>query len=262
MKNTRIAMPGGTSVAESLPMKYIRAALTALGAFLAVDAVCAALISNANSGVVFTFIAGIILFAVGAFGKRIPKAVVIAFLSAALAAVAVVSTVIICGLWDNVSYDEDAVIVLGAGLRGENVSRSLRRRLDAAVEYHRKNPNAVIVVSGGQGEDEAIPESLAMKRYLVAAGVPEDMIVEESLSTSTKENFAFSKSILDERFGDDYSAAFITNDYHVPRAGFLASDAGLDGIAHMHAKTPPILLIPGAVRECAGLIAQCVFRMR
>lgn len=240
-------------------MKYIRIFLIALGAFLTADAACAALISNIHSGVVFTLVSGILAISVGAFGKRIPKAAVIAFFSAALAAVAVVSSVVICGLCDDVTYDEDAVIVLGAGLRGENVSRSLKCRLDAAVAYHAKNPDAVIVVSGGQGENEDIPESLAMKRYLVAAGVPENLIIEESLSTSTRENFAFSKSILDERFGGDFCVAFITNDYHVPRAGFLASDAGFDEIAHMHAATPPILLIPGAVRECAGLIVQVLF---
>ena len=57
----------------------------------------------------------------------------------------------IYGQHDNVTYQEDAVIVLGAGLRGDQVSLTLAQRLDAAIAYHEKNPRSVIVVSGDRG---------------------------------------------------------------------------------------------------------------
>ena len=109
--------------------------------------------------------------------------------------------VVICvysfGFTDTVTYKEDAVIVLGAGLRGENLSLILRNRLDAAVEYYNENPEAVIVVSGGQGPDEDIPEAEAMERYLYEQGVPLNKIIKEDKSTSTEENFKFSKELLE-----------------------------------------------------------------
>ena len=82
----------------------------------------------------------------------------------------------------NVQYDEDAIIVLGAGIRGEQVTRILANRLNTAIEYHKKNPSAKIIVTGdqGQGRREFIPESLAMKRYLIAIGIPEEIIFEEN----------------------------------------------------------------------------------
>ncbi len=58
------------------------------------------------------------------------------------------------------------VIVLGAGLDGYNVGKTLKSRLDKAIEYYKLNEDANIIVSGGQGEDELISEAEAMYRYL------------------------------------------------------------------------------------------------
>lgn len=80
--------------------------------------------------------------------------------------------VAVSGYSDTATKQEKAVIVLGAGLRGERVTDLLARRLDAAYDYHLENPNAVIVVTGGQGPGEDIPEARAMKAYLVEKGVP------------------------------------------------------------------------------------------
>lgn len=67
--------------------------------------------------------------------------------------------VAVSGYSDTATKQEKAVIVLGAGLRGERVTDLLARRLDAAYDYHLENPNAVIVVTGGQGPGEDIPEA-------------------------------------------------------------------------------------------------------
>lgn len=67
--------------------------------------------------------------------------------------------VAVSGYSDTATKQEKTVIVLGAGLRGERVTDLLARRLDAAYDYHLENPNAVIVVTGGQGPGEDIPEA-------------------------------------------------------------------------------------------------------
>ncbi|MDD3242622.1 MAG: YdcF family protein [Eubacteriales bacterium] len=126
-----------------------------------------------------------------------------------------------------VTGQEDAILVLGAGIRGERVSLLLGRRLDAAYDAWMQNPSALLVLSGGQGPDEAIPEAVAMKRYLLARGVPEGCILTEEASTSTRENFSFSKTLLDQRFPQGYSAAFVTTDFHAYRADRIAREEGL-----------------------------------
>lgn len=133
----------------------------------------------------------------------------------------------IYGSIDNATYDEDAVIVLGAGIDGEKVSGNLAKRLDMAAAYYEKNPKAVIIVCGGQGPQEDITEALAMERYLVGKGVPKDSILKEEKSTSTYENFSYGKTILEDHFTQEFSSVLITNDFHVFRAAKIAEDAGI-----------------------------------
>ena len=93
---------------------------------------------------------------------------------------------------------EKAVVVLGAGLRGDRPSRLLRERLDKAYAYYCENPDLTIVVTGGQGRNELRPEGAAMRDYLVARGVPEQQIISEEKSTSTEENFALSRQLMEQ----------------------------------------------------------------
>ncbi len=127
------------------------------------------------------------------------------------------------------SKDYDAIVVLGCGLRnGKEMSGTLQYRLDKAIELYELK-QVPIVVSGGQGFDELVTEASVMKAYLVENGVPESDVYEEDKSTSTEENFAFSKVILDELFTDDYSIVFTTNDFHVYRSSKYMEKSGLKG---------------------------------
>lgn len=122
----------------------------------------------------------------------------------------------------------DAIIVLGAGLRGKKVSLSLAYRLDAAIDYYNQNQHPVIVVSGGQGENELVSEAFAMKTYLLENGIPSEKILTEDKSSRTVENFSFSKEILNKYFdGYPYETVYITNGFHIFRAGLIAKQANL-----------------------------------
>ncbi len=241
----------------------VTAALFFLGALLLIDAVSATVATNMHTGIILTYIIGALFSVCGALRLlpegRVPKAVrylTYVFYAGAAASFVLVSAVFIYGMSDNVTFDEDAVIVLGAAVRGREPAPALSRRLDAAVEYHRRAPDALIVVSGGQGDDEEISEADAMEEYLIARGVPAAVIVKEDASTSTRENFLFSERRLRELLGDDFSAAYITSDYHVFRAGRLASRAGIDGAAHMHSTTPLYLMFPNGLREVVAVTVQ------
>ena len=235
-----------------------RTLLIALGVLLLLNALGVSMASNFNLGIVLTALLGVALLSCGVclpgILRRCPHWLIIAALCALVLVILCVSALIVYGRTDTLSGDEDAIIVLGAGIHGEQVSLTLRDRLNAAIACYEKNPDAILVVSGGQGPQEDISEALAMERYLIEHGVPADHIVKEDRSTSTAENFAFSKALLDERLGDEYSVAYITNDFHVLRAGQVASRQGLDHITHAHSNTVWYLVVPHCLRECVAVL--------
>lgn len=132
------------------------------------------------------------------------------------------------GRRDNVTFKEDAVIVLGKGLDGDKVPPNLAKRLDKAIEYHKKNPNALIIVSGGNVKNENLSEAQAMYDYLLSKGIPENIIIKEDKSTTTYENFVFSTEILKEKLGENHAVAFVSNSFHIWRAERLAKSLGIN----------------------------------
>ncbi len=119
----------------------------------------------------------------------------------------------------------DTMIILGAGLNGDQVSERLKLRLDKALEASKINQKMTIIVSGGQGSDELISEAEAMKHYLVKAGIDEKMIILEDKSTSTYENFLYSKTKTD-KFEPSENVLIVTSDFHIFRSKFIAKDLG------------------------------------
>lgn len=140
------------------------------------------------------------------------------------------------GSKDNSSYDENAVIVLGYGIKNGKMPPMLKNRLDKTIEYHRKNPDAIIIVSGGRGDANKPSEATVMKEYLTANGIPDSIIIKEDKSRTTVENFRFSADILSDKFINNYSVALITNIFHVYRSEKYARAFGID-VKHIGAKT-------------------------
>lgn len=153
------------------------------------------------------------------------------------------------------------VIVLGAGLKGEEPSISLSTRLEKAAECLRKNQGAKVIVSGGQGTGEDTSEAEAMKRYLVGKGVEEARIIEEARSTSTRENLMFSKAILEaDKIPKTDRIVVITSDYHAFRTRMLAKSLGLN-VAVLPSKTPFGVYVSGCVREYFAIVNMYLFNM-
>jgi uncharacterized SAM-binding protein YcdF (DUF218 family) len=146
----------------------------------------------------------------------------------------------------------DVLIVLGAGLRGEEPTLVLRYRLDAAAQYLRNNPNAAAILSGGKGRGESISEAEAMRRYLQKTGIAENRLLLEDRSSSTKENFAFSLALVQAHFAKTKKIAFVTTDFHVLRAGLVAKKLGVEA-AGVAAKDVWYISINNYLRECIAL---------
>ena len=122
----------------------------------------------------------------------------------------------------------NTMIILGAKVNEDGISKTLKRRLDKAIEYYNTNKNINnIIVSGGQGSDEVVTEALAMKNYLVKNGVSKDKIILDDKATTTLENIIFSKKIITDK-NLKGKVLIVTSDYHLFRGQFIASILGID----------------------------------
>lgn len=123
------------------------------------------------------------------------------------------------------------VVVLGAGVDGTAPSLSLRERLDAAYDYLVSNPQSICVVSGGQGDGEAITEAECMYLDLIRRGIEPERVWQEDKATSTAENLRFSLDLIEERTGSrPTQIGLVSSDYHLYRAGLMAQDQGVTAI--------------------------------
>jgi len=129
----------------------------------------------------------------------------------------------------------DFVVVLGSGLvGGDQVPPLLASRLERgrqvyqALGSRRRGSHPLLVVSGGKGTDERLPEAEAMARYLISRGVPADDVVREDQSRTTEENLTFSKAIM-EQAKPRYRCIVVTSNYHVFRAAILARRLKVNG---------------------------------
>ena len=231
------------------------------GALLLGNFIMLILISNINLGMVPVAGLGAVLLGYGVFFDRLPFKKIIGSLIA-LGVVAILTFGCFLSFYggrDTADYSEQTVIVLGCGLRGERVSVGLAKRLNKAAEYHEKNPDAMIIVSGGQGPQEDISEALAMKRYLIDKGIAEDKIIMEDKSTSTITNFRYSREIMEKEGMNLSSVVFVTNAYHVYRASNYAKDEGFLEISHLGTDIIWYTIPMNYMREMMAVVKMWVF---
>ena len=178
--------------------------------------------------------------------------------------IAVVLAVIVVPLsfnmarYANYKTDEGAktVIVLGCKVNGSTPSKYLYDRCKAAAEYLNENPDAVAVLSGGQGSDEDISEAQCMENVLTQMGIDKSRLYQEDKSTNTTENIVFSKEVIAEH---DLSTdvLIVTNEFHEYRAKLICEKNGLNfhsSCSHSSFFT----FLTYYTRELAGLLKELV----
>ncbi len=157
----------------------------------------------------------------------------------------------------------DYIIILGALVNKNKVSKSLKDRLDTCIEYLEKtNKDIKIVVSGGKGRGEDITEASAMKDYLISKGVDEDLIIAEEKSTTTKENFDFSKQIIEDishKKISDLNIKVITTDFHTLRSKIISQKSGYKNVTFYTSKSSTSLAVLNYTREFFALICNIIF---
>ena len=145
----------------------------------------------------------------------------------------------------------DYIIVLGAGVIGARVTPLLAARIDRGIELLHHNPDAKLILSGGQGPGEDIAEGEAMARYVEQKGVGPEKIIVEGKSTSTEENLLFSRELMEK---SRPKVIVVTTAYHVFRALLLARQQGLKCVG-FGAKTKWYFTLNALIREFAGYLS-------
>lgn len=155
--------------------------------------------------------------------------------------------------------EADYLIILGARLYGEIPSPSLLERLKTATSYLENHMNLKVIVSGGQGPGEDVPEGYAMSQYLIKRNIPKEKIIIEDKSTSTIENFELSlEKIRETDDRDEIKLLVVTNGYHLFRSKIIARKLGFKAFG-LPAKTPPVTKVKGYLREYFAVIKLFLF---
>ena len=125
----------------------------------------------------------------------------------------------------------DYIVVLGCGLNGSQVTPLLASRIDRGIQLLRCNPNAKLILSGGQGPGEDVPEGVAMAAYA------KNLLCSRSLMTVERPKIAI-----------------VTTSYHVFRSLLLARQCHIRCVG-FGAKTKWYFTLNALIREFVGYLS-------
>ena len=149
-----------------------------------------------------------------------------------------------------VPHNKSHIIVLGCYVREDGLPGGvLRKRVEAAIKFANAQKKETgkaptLIFSGGKGSDEPISEAESMKKYVIAQKYDGEILLEDK-STTTHENFKFSKKLIKNA----NKIAFATTDFHIFRSGVFASKIGYHGIEGIGAKSPWYFYYNALIRE-------------
>jgi SanA protein len=115
----------------------------------------------------------------------------------------------------------EVAIVLGASVLNGKPSPVLAERADMAIRLYDAGKVSKILVTGDNGElthDEVTP----VRRYLTDAGIPADDIFLDHAGFDTYSSMYRARTVFDAS-----SAIIVTQDFHLPRALYIARHLGI-----------------------------------
>jgi uncharacterized SAM-binding protein YcdF (DUF218 family) len=119
---------------------------------------------------------------------------------------------------------EVLIVLSGSAVEDGVIGESSYWRSVYAVRAYRKTPFAKVIVSGGG----PYHVGAAMRDFLVSQGVPQDRVILEDRSASTRENARYTKELLSGMVGGTGRPVLLTSDYHMFRAERVFRKTGLD----------------------------------
>ncbi|MDR0804848.1 MAG: YdcF family protein [Oscillospiraceae bacterium] len=230
-----------------------------------------------NIGTVLLFLIAVYLFVVFVFGARLKNApwkpvrtgylfVKCLFVAFCAWCVVIRGVLIYHAYFNPPPKNPDTphtVIVLGCQVNGDTPetaypSTMLKTRLDAALDYLADHPEDVVIVSGGQGNNEPVSEADMMRDYLVGKGI-ENTIFTENDSVNTEQNMRYS-SIIIANNNLPAKVVIVTDAFHEYRAkNDLKKQSNITVIYSHPANTSPTYIAPNWFREICAVTYNLVF---
>lgn len=122
-----------------------------------------------------------------------------------------------------VLQNHSMVVILGYALAEDGSMRQpLLQRLEVGLEAAKKNPDAYVMVTGGQPQS-GVTEGDMMMRWLVDHGISRDRIIIEDKSKDTVGNMLNVANLLHRHTADD--VILVTSASHMRRARSVLEDA-------------------------------------
>ena len=147
--------------------------------------------------------------------------------------------------------NRSVALVLGAGLKPDGTpSVFLARRLDAARALYERGAVQAILVSGDNAQAD-YDEPTAMYDWLIDAGIPAERVVRDYAGFDTHDSCVRARDVFGVK-----DLVVVTQDYHLPRAVFSCTAAGLDvvGVAVSSASVERSKAVKYRVREALASV--------
>jgi uncharacterized SAM-binding protein YcdF (DUF218 family) len=186
-----------------------------------------------------------------AFLRRLRRWLLIAFVFWLVMDLALIGAIVLYGDVDR-AQSADVIVVLGAGLQGNNQpGPAMRRRTAQAAALWHEGLASQIICSGGYGYQRERSEADACAELLRAEGVPEEVIYYEDASRSTEENALYTDDLMQAQGWR--TALLVSDSYHLLRATLLFNQVGIENYPSPAEDPPPGDHLRSLVREVLAL---------
>jgi len=138
---------------------------------------------------------------------------------------------VITGGLINTAGQADHAIVLGLALENGEPAPDLLARLNTAREFLTNNPEARLILTGGNADESGRTEADVMRDILTEQGVPEEKLIIEDQAKTTIENF----NNIAELISREKPVVMISSNYHMDRAVRNASESGFSQVMRLPA---------------------------
>lgn len=133
-------------------------------------------------------------------------------------------------IWQQSRQDEvrgaDAIVVLGAAQYDGRPSPIFQARLDQAAYLYGEDLSDNIIVTGGKAPGDRFTESEAGARYLVAQGIPEEVLLGEDEGRTTLQSL---ENVREIAVGSGMDSVLLVSDpMHSERIKRIATDLGFE----------------------------------
>jgi uncharacterized SAM-binding protein YcdF (DUF218 family) len=157
----------------------------------------------------------------GRLGRRIAAIAILLLLTTWIG---IMVAIVLAGRRDE-ARPAAAIVVLGAAQYVGRPSPVLRARLDHAILLWQHGMAPQVIFTGGRGEGDTTSEAAVSRRYALRRGVPDSVIVVETIGRTTRESLhGVAELMLDRPTGE---VILVSDPFHMLRLSILARRIGL-----------------------------------